>query len=129
MHNRSLTCPASFCVGAILAAGVASTAAHLGAGTPGQASGDGLLSAAGAAVAALPGAVEEVNREVLLPGLEAVAGDIHTLAKGAEQQVSVVFEVALWLKVVVLLAVVYDVLLGGWLHPVNVICQVYQCIV
>lgn len=29
----------------------------------------------------------EVNREVVLPGLEAVAGDITTLAKGAEQQV------------------------------------------
>jgi hypothetical protein len=72
--------------GAILAAGVASTAAQLGAGTPDSV--DGLLSAAGAAVVALPGAVEEVNREVLLPGLEAVAGDIHTLAKGAEQQVS-----------------------------------------
>jgi hypothetical protein len=40
-------------------------------------------------VAALPGAVEEVNREVLLPGIEAVAADIHTLAKGAEQQVCV----------------------------------------
>jgi hypothetical protein len=74
--------------GAILAAGIAATAAKLGAGSPDDgANGDGVLAAAGAAVAALPGAVEEVNREVLLPGLEAVAGDITTLAKGAEQQV------------------------------------------
>ncbi|WIA08112.1 hypothetical protein OEZ85_007571 [Tetradesmus obliquus] len=73
--------------GAILAAGLATTAANLGAGTQGD---DGVLSAAGVAVAALPDAVAEVNREVVLPGLAAVAGDITTLAKGAEQQATLV---------------------------------------
>lgn len=70
--------------GAILAAGLATIAANLGAGTQGD---DGVLSAAGVAVAALPDAVAEVNRGLVLPGLEAAAGDITTLAKGAEQQV------------------------------------------
>ncbi|WIA28185.1 hypothetical protein OEZ86_010748 [Tetradesmus obliquus] len=73
--------------GAILAAGLATIAANLGAGTQGD---DGVLSAAGVAVAALPDAVAEVNRGLVLPGLEAAAGDITTLAKGAEQQATLV---------------------------------------
>jgi hypothetical protein len=126
----SSCCYAATFAGAILAAGVASTAAHLGAGTPGQASGDGLLSAAGAAVAALPGAVEEVNRKVLLPGLEAVAGDIHTLAKGAEQQVSVVIETACmsWWWLCCWEWCMMFCWVGGFIRSI-VICQVYKRIV
>lgn len=74
-----------FVAGTILAAGISATAAQLGSGAGNAA--PGVLSAAGAAVAALPGAVKEANREVLLPNLEAMAADVGRLAKGAEQQV------------------------------------------